>query len=172
MRRRWLIVGVVAIAAAAVAVTMTTRQPTTAADDSPDTSVPRETAKVTRTDLVDEEKLRGALGYGDSKVIGADGSGIITQLPDVGTVLKQGDSVWQVDGHAGPALFYGDLPMWRALRSGVDDGADVAELEQNLTDLGFGTDVVVDDEFDKYTSAAIKAWQDSRGFKNGCREPR
>ncbi len=165
MRRRWLIVGVVAIAAAAVAVTMTTRQPTTAADDSPDTSVPRETAKVTRTDLVDEEKLRGALGYGDSKVIGTDGSGIITQLPDVGTVLKQGDSVWQVDGHAGPALFYGDLPMWRALRSGVDDGADVAELEQNLTDLGFGTDVVVDDEFDKYTSAAIKAWQDSRGFK-------
>ena len=48
--------------------------------------------KVTRTDLVEEEKLRGALGYGDSKVIGTDGSGIITELPDVGTVLKQGDS--------------------------------------------------------------------------------
>jgi hypothetical protein len=37
-------------------------------------------------------------------------------------------------------------------------------IEQNLTDLGFGTDVVVDEEFDKYTTA-IKAWQDSRGFK-------
>jgi peptidoglycan hydrolase-like protein with peptidoglycan-binding domain len=165
MKRRWLIVGVVAIAAAAVGITMATRQPTTAAEESPDTTAPRETAKVIRTDLVEEEKLRGTLGFGDSAAIGNEGSGTITGLPDVGTVLKQGDSTWQVDGHNGPALFYGGLPMWRSLRSGVDDGADVAQLEQNLTDLGFGTDVVVDEEFDKYTSAAIKAWQDSRGFK-------
>jgi peptidoglycan hydrolase-like protein with peptidoglycan-binding domain len=165
MRRRWLLLGVVAIGAAAAAVTIATRQPTTAADESPDTTSPRETAQVSRTDLVEEEKLRGSLGYGDSKVIGSAGSGTITDLPEPGTVLKQGDSPWQVDGHVGPAVFYGDLPMWRTLRSGVDDGADVAQLEQNLTDLGFGTDVVVDEEFDKYTSAAIKAWQDSRGFK-------
>lgn len=165
MKRRWLIVGVVAIGAAAAGVTMATREPTTAAEDAPETTVSRETAQVTRTDLVEEEKLRGSLGYGASKVIGSDGSGTITGLPDVGTVLEQGDSPWQVDGHVGPAVFYGDLPMWRPLRSGVDDGADVAQLEQNLTDLGFGTDVVVDEEFDKHTSAAIKAWQDSRGFK-------
>jgi peptidoglycan hydrolase-like protein with peptidoglycan-binding domain len=165
MRRRWLVVGVVAIGAAAVGITMATRQPTTAAEESPETTEPRETAQVTKTDLVEEEKLRGSLGYGDATVIGGEGSGTITDLPDVGTVLQQGDSTWQVDGHVGPALFYGDLPMWRTLRSGVDDGADIAQLEQNLTDLGFGTDVVVDEEFDRYTSAAIKTWQDSRGFK-------
>ena len=165
MRRRWLIVGVVAIGAAAVGITMATRQPTTAAEESPETTQPRETAEVIKTDLVDEEKLRGSLGYGDSRTIGGEGSGTITGLPGVGTVLAQGESPWQVDGHVGPAIFYGDLPMWRTLRSGVDDGADVAQLEQNLTDLGFGTDVVVDEDFDKYTTAAIKAWQDSRGFK-------
>jgi len=165
MRRRWLIVGVVAIGAAAVGITMATRQPTTAAEESPETTEPRETAQVTKSDLVDEEKLHGSLGFGESKSIGGEGSGTITDLADVGTVLKQGDSPWQIDGHVGPAIFYGDLPMWRALRSGVDDGADVAQLEQNLTDLGFGADVVIDEEFDKHTSAAIKAWQDSRGFK-------
>ena len=165
MKRRWLVVGIVAIGAAAAGVTMATRRPTTAADESSDTTAPRETAQVTRTDLIEEDKLRGDLGYGESKVIGGAGSGIITDLPDAGTVIRQGDSPWQVDGHAGPALFYGDLPMWRPLRSGVDDGADVAQLEQNLTDLGFGADVVIDEDFDKHTSAAIKAWQDSRGFK-------
>ncbi len=165
MRRRWLIVGVVAISVAAGGVALATRQPVTAAEESPETTEPRETAKVTKTDLVEEEKLRGALGYGDSKTVGSDGTGTITGLPAVGTVLQQGDSPWQVDGHVGPAIFYGELPMWRTLRSGVDDGADIAQLEQNLTDLGFGTDVVVDEEFDKHTTAAIKAWQDSRGFK-------
>jgi peptidoglycan hydrolase-like protein with peptidoglycan-binding domain len=144
---------------------MATREPTTAAEETPDTTVPRETSQVSRTDLIEEEKLRGALGYGDSKTIGAEGSGTITGLPAVGTVLVQGESPWQVDGHVGPAIFYGSLPMWRTLRSGVDDGADVAQLEQNLADLGFGTDVVIDEEFDRYTTAAIKAWQDSRGFK-------
>jgi peptidoglycan hydrolase-like protein with peptidoglycan-binding domain len=165
MKRRWLILGVVAIGAAAAAVTIATRQPTTAEDGSPDSTVPRETAQVSRTDLIEEEKLRGTLGYGDSEVIGGAGSGTLTGLPEPGTVIKQGESPWQIDGHAGPALFYGDLPLWRTLRSGIDDGADVAQLEQNLTDLGFGADLTVDEEFDKFTTAAIKAWQDSRGFK-------
>jgi peptidoglycan hydrolase-like protein with peptidoglycan-binding domain len=165
VKRRWLIVGVVAVGAVAAGVTMATRRPTTAADGQPDATVPRETAQVSRTDLIEEEKLRGALGYGESETIGGTGAGIITALPEPGTVIARGDAPWQVDGHAGPALFYGDLPMWRALRSGIDDGADVAQLEQNLTDLGFGADLTVDEEFDKHTTAAIMAWQDSRGFK-------
>lgn len=165
MKRRWFIVGVVAIGAAAVGVTMATRRPTTADNGSPETTTPQETAQVSKTDLIEEEKLRGTLGYGESHTIGGSGSGTITGLPEPGAVIKQGDSPWQVDGHAGPAVFYGDLPMWRPLRAGVDDGADVAQLEQNLTDLGFGADVIVDNEFDKHTAAAIKAWQDSRGFK-------
>ncbi len=165
MKRRWLIVAVVGIGAVAAGVTVVTRRPTTADDGKPEVPAPRETAQVSRTDLVEEEKLRGSLGYGESRQIGGTGTGTITGLPEPGTVIVQGDAPWQVDGHAGPALFYGDLPMWRPLRSGIDDGADVAQLEQNLTDLGFGADLTVDEEFDKQTTAAIKAWQESRGFK-------
>ena len=174
MKRRWLIVGVVAIGAAAVAVTMATRRPTTAA------------RRITR----DDRATRDRAGDADRSDRGGEASwhARLWRLEDDRRFRvrapspacrsrepcsRQGESPWQVDGHAGPAIFYGDLPLWRTLRSGVDDGADVAQLEQNLTDLGFGTDVVVDDEFDKYTTAAIKAWQDSRGFKKtGIVEPR
>ena len=165
MKRRWLILGIVAIGAAAVGVTMATRRPTTADGAGADTTVPRETAKLTRQNLVDEEKLHGTLGYGQSSTVGGAGSGTITGLPEPGTVIKQGDSTWQVDGHVGPALVYGSLPVWRTMRSGVADGADVAQLEQNLTDLGFGADLTVDEHFDSKTTAAIKAWQESRGLK-------
>jgi peptidoglycan hydrolase-like protein with peptidoglycan-binding domain len=120
---------------------------------------------VKRTNLVDEQKLSGTLGYGDASGVGGAGSGTVTSLPEPGTVLKQGDSMWQVDGHVGPALLYGDLPLWRTIRSGITDGADVAQLEQNLADLGFGADLTIDVNFDSHTTAAIKAWQDSRGLK-------
>lgn len=167
MKRRWLILGVVALGAVATGVTMVvTRDSTTTADDgSPTTTTPRETAKVTRTDLIEEAKLRGTLGYGDAGTVGNAGQGTITGLPEPGTVIEQGDSLWQVDGHEGPALVYGALPLWRTLRSGVTAGADVAQLEQNLTDLGFGADLTIDEKFDSHTTAAIKAWQDSRGLK-------
>lgn len=165
MKRRWLVLGLVAVGAAAVVVTMATRRPTTADTGTPTTSVPSETAKVKRTDLVDEEKLSGTLGYGDTSGVGGAGTGTITGLPEPGTVLEQGDSMWQVDGHVGPALVYGTLPLWRAIRSGIADGADITQLEQNLTDLGFGADLTIDENFDSHTTAAIKAWQDSRGLK-------
>jgi peptidoglycan hydrolase-like protein with peptidoglycan-binding domain len=165
MKRRWMILGVVAVGAAAIGVTMATRRPTTADSGSPTTTAPPETAKVTRTDLVEEQKLAGTLGYGEETSVGSGGSGTITGLPDAGTILKQGDSLWQVDGHAGPALVYGALPLWRTIRSGIVDGADIAQLEQNLTDLGFGADLTVDEHFDSHTVAAIKAWQDNRSLK-------
>src|SRR5882757_882135 len=98
MKRRWLILGIVAVGAAAIGVTMATRRPTTADSGTPTTSAPAETAKVTRTDLVEEEKLPGTLGYGDESTVGSGGGGTITDLPDPGTVVKQGDSLWQVDG--------------------------------------------------------------------------
>ena len=165
MKRRWWILGIVAVGATAIGVTMATRRPTTADSATPTTTAPPETAKVTRTDLIEEEKLPGTLGYGDDTAVGSGGGGTITELPDPGAVLKEGDSLWQVDGHMGPALVYGDLPLWRPIRSGIVDGADIAQLEQNLADLGFGADLTVDEHFDSHTLAAIKAWQESRGLK-------
>ena len=62
MKRRWVILGLVAVGAAAIGVTMATRRPTTADSGSPTTTTPPETATVTRTDLAEEQKLPGTLG--------------------------------------------------------------------------------------------------------------
>ena len=54
--------------------------------------------------------------------------------------------------------------MWRELRRGVDDGADVRQLEENLFALGFAPEgMVVDEEFDSDTTTAVRAWQEAQG---------
>jgi hypothetical protein len=54
--------------------------------------------------------------------------------------------------------------MWRRLEKGVDDGADVRQLERNLVELGFDpSGMDVDDHFDGATANAVEAWQDALG---------
>ncbi|WP_406300458.1 peptidoglycan-binding protein (plasmid) [Embleya sp. NBC_00888] len=88
------------------------------------------------------------------------GSRIFTELPAVGDSLKQGDSVYRVNGRPVP-LFYGDAPLWRALAKGVSNGPDVLLLKRNLIALGFGPGLQVDDKFTDGTTAAVKRWQKS-----------
>jgi peptidoglycan hydrolase-like protein with peptidoglycan-binding domain len=64
--------------------------------------------------------------------------------------------------------------MWRRLAAGVDGGADVHQLEDNLVALGFADPAVVtvDDTFTSATAAAVKRWQKSRGLdQTGAVEP-
>jgi hypothetical protein len=64
-------------------------------------------------------------------------------------------------------LLYGARPSWRALSSGVEDGVDVRQVEENLAALGFTDegDLTVDDEWDSDTTAAVKDWQESLGME-------
>ncbi|MGC0419752.1 peptidoglycan-binding protein [Embleya sp. AB8] len=91
------------------------------------------------------------------------GPGTITWLPGVGDTLARGDRVYGRDGTKVP-LFYGETPFWRALSVGVDKGADVRELEQNLQALGYGG-FTVDEKFTEATAAALKKWQKDMGHK-------
>jgi peptidoglycan hydrolase-like protein with peptidoglycan-binding domain len=143
--------------------------PTGSDDESSDDSSTAEpieltTAEVTTVDLIDEDEVDGRLGYGEQRELRGSG-GVITGLPDAGDVLDRGDSAWEVDGHPGPAVMYGDLPQWRPLDRNADDGADVLQLEQNLLALGFGAELTVDEEFDTDTRNAVRDWQESRGFE-------
>ena len=71
MRRRWIVGGVVAaVGAAAIGVTLSSSRTSTASSGIPPASAARQTAKVIRTDLVDENKLAGTLGYGEVRTIG------------------------------------------------------------------------------------------------------
>jgi peptidoglycan hydrolase-like protein with peptidoglycan-binding domain len=90
---------------------------------------------------------------------------LITALPALGAVIGRGQQLFELNGGPGPALLYGSRPMWRTLTSGVSDGVDVLQLEQNLAALGF-TDsgsMVVDSHFTAATTSAINAWQLARG---------
>ncbi len=124
------------------------------------------TAKVSKRDLVQTEQVDGRVGYGDTRTIAGGPDGVITALPAEGSVIDRGATLWEVNGAPGPALLFGDKPMWRPLSSGVDKGEDVRQLEDNLVALRFADPAVltVDDKYTSATATAVKKWQKSRGL--------
>jgi hypothetical protein len=124
-------------------------------------------ATVERRDLVEREDVSGTLGYSDADEHLSPRAGTITRLPKPGTVIERGQVVFDVDAQGIP-LLYGEIPIYRDLRAGVSDGADVRQLEDNLAALGFGDGLTVDDHFDAATTRALRAWQESLGMaRNG-----
>jgi len=92
-----------------------------------------------------------------------DGSGTVTSLPRAGSVVQRGGALYRLDGDP-IVLMYGRTPAYRALQSGVSDGRDVRELEQNLLALGFDPGTV-DDGFSSSTATAVSDWQESIGLE-------
>jgi peptidoglycan hydrolase-like protein with peptidoglycan-binding domain len=131
------------------------------------------TAAVTRRDLRATEEVDGTLGYGDTRKVVNGRQGTITALPAEGAVVIRGQALYRVDNRPVP-LLYGRLPAWRPLSVGVDDGADVRQLERNLVALGHDPDrkVTVDDHFTWATRAAVRRWQEAAGLEEtGTFEP-
>ena len=58
-------------------------------------------------------------------------------------------------------VMYDGIPAYRNMTVGLE-GADVAQLEANLAELGFGDDEAfeVDGIFDLHTAAAVRSWQE------------
>jgi peptidoglycan hydrolase-like protein with peptidoglycan-binding domain len=99
----------------------------------------------------------------DSSEPSYGGSGTVTSLPRAGSVVERGDALYRLDGDP-IVLMYGSTPAYRALQSGVSDGRDVRELEQNLVALGFDPGTV-DDSFTSSTATAVSDWQESVGLE-------
>lgn len=158
-RRRFAVAGiaVAAVAAAGTALALGGGSGTRPASE-PATA----TADVVRTDLADRTDVDGTLGYSGDYTVAGGGGGRLTWLPAEGATIRRGHRVYGVDGHGVP-LFYGATPLWRVLRSGVSSGADVRELERNLSALGYGDGMTVDTHFTTATAAAVRAWQDDLG---------
>ena len=125
-----------------------------------------ETASVERGDLVERDSLDGTLGYAGDAVLAAGASGTLTRLRDPGAVVRRGESLYSVDGRAAAWLLHGRLPAWRDFTPGMEDGADVRQLERNLRALGADPDgdLTVDDEWDWATTAAVERFQEERGL--------
>jgi hypothetical protein len=131
------------------------------------------TAQVVRRDLVLESDVDGTLGYGETRSVQATGTGgTITRLPQEGTIVRRGDTLFSVDGRS-VRLLYGATPLYRRLGPGTSDGNDVRQLERNLVALGHDPNGMhVDYQFDSDTAAAIRDWQEAIGVaETGAVEP-
>lgn len=103
-----------------------------------------------------------ALASGASTVSSGT-SGTVTATPDVGTVIDQGDVIYEINGEPVIAL-YGDTPAYRTLQDLSTDmsGDDVAQFETALAALGY-TGFTVDDTFSNATETAVEDWQEDIG---------
>ncbi|MEW9533881.1 peptidoglycan-binding protein [Microbispora sp. NPDC049125] len=115
------------------------------------------TAPVARTDVEETTQVNGTLTYDGSFTVQAAGTGRLTRLPRVGSVVRRGRAVFEADGRRVP-LLYGSRPAWRPFALGMTNGADVRQLERNLKALGYGG-FTVDSHFDLGTYWAVRSWQ-------------
>jgi peptidoglycan hydrolase-like protein with peptidoglycan-binding domain len=116
------------------------------------------TAAVVRTDVAQRQMLNGTLGYAGTYQVQATGPGTVTRLPPVGREVRRGKPIYEIDGRKVP-LMYGSRPVWRAFQLGMTDGPDVKQLEQNLSALGYGDGLTVDDHYSAATYWAVWHWQ-------------
>ena len=172
MRRRTFVGGVgvlvaVVVAGGAVATGAVPKGVLGASTGSADPSAAAaqvKTASVERKTIVAAEDLDGTLGFDGHRSVAAGSPGTITWLPNVGTVIKRGGRLFELDGTHRPRLFYGARPFWRTLDKDVGDGADVQELEANLKALGYAPKgMKVNRHWDAKTTAAVKRWQKATG---------
>jgi peptidoglycan hydrolase-like protein with peptidoglycan-binding domain len=132
-----------------------------ASDDEPTAT---ELVEVERRTLTDAERVSGDLGYDEAQAITAGQSdGVLTWLPAEGRRLEAGDVAYRVDEEP-VVLLTGRLPLYRPLSYGVDDGADVRQLERNLKRLGYDPGTV-DREFTGYTRDAVQELQEDNGLE-------
>ncbi|MBM2620735.1 peptidoglycan-binding protein [Actinoplanes sp. LDG1-06] len=130
---------------------------------------PGATATVERETLSGSVTVDGQLGYGEAVPITSKAPGTVTWLPKPGATVERGGQVLRADDRP-VVLLYGVLPVYRELRPGAE-GPDVALLERNLRDLGYGG-FTVDDEYTAMTARAVRRWQKDLGRdENGVVDP-
>jgi len=119
---------------------------------------------VARQDLSSQTEISATLGYADSYNVVNQAQGTVTAAPTVGQVVSQGQVLYQVSG-APVVLLYGSIPAYRTLSPGVI-GADVAELNADLVDLGDATSTELPAgtaEFTYWTEIGVKKLQVALG---------
>lgn len=124
------------------------------------------TAAVRRGNLVETTSASGSLGYGDQREIGTSLPGTLTWLPRAGSVVGEGDRLYEVD-RTPVVRLDGKVPAWRDLGPDIPDGVDVKQLERALTALGYPSDydLEVDGEWTWATTDAVEEWQEDRGLE-------
>ena len=165
LRARRLFIPVVAVATSVVTagIVLAAELPGSSQGASP-ASKGTGAATVQRQDLVATDTESGTLGYSNPSTVYNRLSGTITWLPTVGQEVKPGGTLFKVD-NSPVILFDGTTPAYRTLSSGVSDGPDVQELNQNLVNLGFDPshEITVNQTWQSGTTDAVNRWQAALG---------
>jgi len=151
-RRRLFLIGVPVALVAAAGTGLAATRSGVRVDDPGTYAGP--TGEVVRGDLEGSTTASGTLRFADARTMRSTRAGVVTELPTPGSVVPLGGRLYAVD----------NVPAWRDLQSGMDDGPDVRQLEQSLRDLGFFTGEP-DQKFRSSTVDAIKRWQKAHGLE-------
>jgi len=112
-------------------------------------------ATVVRRSLSSQTQADATLGYTGSYSVVNQAHGTVTALPSAGRVIRQGQSLYQVDGRP-IVLLYGSTPAYRGLSKGMS-GDDVRQLNADLVGLGYATTSELDPTSDEFTSSTRRA---------------
>src|SRR5450755_2267204 len=160
-RGRWVALGIaVVVAAGAVSAWQAGVFSPAASSGSGQHGAPAPaTRAVTRQDLAATTPETATLGYAGSFTVTGQGGGTLTWLPPAGTVIRQGQLLYETGNGSPVVLLYGRVPAWRALDEGIT-GQDVSQLNHDLVDLGYaGRADIVALGWDYYSWETAQAMQ-------------
>lgn len=145
-----------ALAATGVAIAATGAKPAALAATEP----PANTATVVKRALSAMISVQGTLTYqarpdGSPYSIINQAQGTYTELPVLGQVISQGQSLYRVNDSP-VVLLYGSTPAYRSVSAGAT-GADVAELNADLVALGYANSAQLSPASDAFGSATTRA---------------
>ncbi len=169
----WIVILAIIAAGAVIAWVLSSNS----SSETTDTVAALNLTEVERTTLEEKTTLDGTLGFvaGDPIVYAGSTTGIvsvtagtngtITSLPAEGSTVEEGGILYTIDEQP-VIVFYGDIPAYRSLTTRSTDGADVLQLEEALTRLGYDEDgdFDLDGDFTDATRDAIEALQEDLGI--------
>lgn len=154
-----VLLAAVAVIVAIVLITQASSSPSPASASSPASGA----TAVQRRNLVSTDTESGTLSYANPQSVYNRLSGTITWLPSVGQTIEPGEALFKVDNEP-VVLMNGTTPAYRDLNASDGAGPDILELNRDLVAMGYDSEgIVVDDDWQAATSAAVEVFQESLG---------
>ena len=123
------------------------------------------TVKISKGDLAKKEEYNGTLSQVDKAVLNSSITGVITYLPEEGTVINYGQVLYAVDNKP-VILLEGSTPFYRTLDLTSDEGPDIKQVEEALISLGYAEEgFIADEKFDETTGISSKVIIDWKSFQ-------